>query len=163
MNRFRRESIGVAAWLLLAGCGAAPPAPSDSAVPAEGPRVVLPDGFVVAVEIAADPETRARGLMYRPHLPPDRGMLFLFPSTEIQSFWMKDTLIPLDLIWIDEGKRIVDIRADVPPCPADPCPSYSPEAEAKYVLEIAGGEAVRHGLARGQHLVFHAVEQYIVR
>src|SRR5688500_9478780 len=128
MNRFRREVLLIVTCLTMAACGATPPATPGSAAPSAGPRVVLPDGFMVGVELAADPETRARGLMHRPLLAPDRGMLFLFPSSEIQSFWMKDTLIPLDMIWIDEDRRIVDIMSDVPPCRADPCPSYTPRA-----------------------------------
>ena len=128
-----------------------------------GPSVTLPDGHEVRVEIAADPETRARGLMFRPSLSDDRGMLFLFPATDVQSFWMKDTLIPLDIVWLDEQGRVVDIEANVPPCKADPCPSYTPDGPAVYVLEIAAGEASRHGLAPGAIVQIRGIEQFRVR
>jgi uncharacterized membrane protein (UPF0127 family) len=90
-------------------------------------------------------------------------MIFLFPRNGDYPFWMKNTLIPLDIIWIDDQKRIVHVDHRVPPCKADPCPSYPPGAIARYVLEVAGGVAVRHGLANGQTLRFEALDNVIVR
>ena len=151
----------VFAMLLLFGCTAPGPvastaSDSSTSTPpaATGPRVVLPDGFVVSVEIAADAENRAQGLMYRDHLDAGRGMLFFFPADDVFSFWMKNTRIPLDMIWIDSEKRIVGIRENVPPCKADPCPSYGPGVVARYVFEVAGGEAKKHGLKTGDVLRF---------
>ena len=167
MNEYRR--IGAALLIvLLAGCGmnATPPAATTTTkndTASNGPRVTLPDGSVIPVELATDDPTRAQGLMFRDQLPPDRGMLFMFPQTGNYPFWMKNTLIPLDMIWIDEQKRIVHIAHDVPPCKADPCPSYDPAAFAKYVLELAGGVAARHGLANGQALRFEAMDNVVVR
>jgi uncharacterized membrane protein (UPF0127 family) len=123
---------------------AARPAPTPS-----GPRVHLPDGAAIEVEIAGNDETRGQGLMYRDRLAPDRGMLFLFAQSGDYPFWMKNTLIPLDMIWIDEGLRVAHVERDVPPCKADPCPSYDPRAVARYVLELGGGEAARHRLEQG--------------
>jgi uncharacterized membrane protein (UPF0127 family) len=127
------------------------------------PRVILPDGFAVNVELATDPETRAQGLMYRDRLAEDVGMLFFFPQTEVQSFWMKNTLIPLDMIWIDESRRIVHVKHDVPPCRSDPCPGYDPAVPARYVLELAAGVARKHALAPGGVVRFEGMENVNIR
>src|SRR5687768_13879918 len=102
----------LAMLLLLAGCTKAmSPAPATETQPAPaaattnptGPRVILPDGFVVSVETVADDESRAQGLMYRDQLDPAAGMLFFFPREGEYPFWMKNTRIALDIIWIDAG------------------------------------------------------------
>jgi uncharacterized membrane protein (UPF0127 family) len=154
----------VAAALLLVACGVNSPPPTAPTQPSPaGSRVVLPDGFTVHVEVAADDATRQQGLMYRDTLPENRGMLFFFASTGNYPFWMKNTLIPLDMIWIDDQKRIAHIAAAVPPCKADPCPSVPPDADARYVLELASGVAARHGLANGQTLRFEGMENVVIR
>jgi len=140
---------------------APPPPPTQTAAPA--PRIVFPDGYAVTVEVAADDDTRQQGLMFRDHLADDRGMIFFFPSTGEYAFWMKNTLIPLDMIWIDESHRIAHVTPDVPPCKADPCPSYPPNAQAKYVLELAAGVAAKHHLKDGDALRFERLEQVVVR
>jgi uncharacterized membrane protein (UPF0127 family) len=147
---------------------AAPPAPATTttttiAPAASGPRVVFPNGFTVAVEIAATPELRAQGLMYRDHLEPARGMLFFFPDDGVYDFWMKNTMIPLDMVWIDAGRTIVHIKSDVPPCRVDPCPSYDPGVEARYILEVAGGEAARRGFRVGDVLRFEGMDNVVIR
>jgi uncharacterized membrane protein (UPF0127 family) len=126
--------------------------------PASGPRVVLPDGFAVSVEVAADDSTRTQGLMFRDRLAEDRGMLFLFPATNEYAFWMKNTLIPLDMVWLDEQQRIVHVSHDVPPCKADPCPSYPPGGFARSVLELAAGTAVKHRVTDGAVLRISGLE-----
>lgn len=151
------RALRVAAILLvMSGCSspapAPPPAPSETAN--SGPRVVFPDGFVVSVEIAADDEMRAQGLMYRDRLDPDKGMLFVFPQDDVFSFWMKNTRIPLDMLWIDSGRRLVGLKENVPPCHVPDCPSYGPGVAARYVLEVGGGEAAKHGLKVGDTLQF---------
>jgi uncharacterized membrane protein (UPF0127 family) len=160
------------AVLLLVGCTKAmPPAaantettpPPKPAAVASGPRVILPDGFVVSIEIADDEETRAQGLMYRNQLASDAGMLFFFAREDEYPFWMKNTLIPLDMIWIDKDLRIAHVKHDVPPCHVPDCPSYPPNAKAKYVLELAGGEAAKHGLKVGDSLRFEGTENVIAR
>jgi uncharacterized membrane protein (UPF0127 family) len=139
-------------------------AATGSAAPATpGPRVVFPDGTNIAVELAADDATRTQGLMYRDHLADDQGMIFLFPSTAEYTFWMKNTLIPLDMIWLDENRRIVHVAHDVPPCKADPCPSYPPNAQAKSVLEVAAGVAAKHHLSDGQTLRYEGFEHVVVQ
>ena len=151
--------------LVLLACGVNNPTTAAPAAPAaaKGPRIVFPDNFAVKVEIAADDETRAQGLMYRDQLANDRGMIFLFAQSGDYPFWMKNTLIPLDMIWIDEQKKIVHVAHGVPPCKADPCPSVPPGAPAKYVLEVAAGVAARHNLANGQTLRFEGLDNVVVR
>lgn len=154
--------------VLVLGCarasapaaGAAEPAPQSQA---DAPAVTFPDGSVVRVEIAANDELRAQGLMYRDELRPDRGMLFFFPADGAYSFWMKNTRIPLDIIWIDTSRTIVDVKHDVPPCVADPCPSYHPAAPGRYVLELAAGVAREHGLKPGDVLQFANVDHVEAR
>jgi len=136
---------------------------SNTPAPYTGPLITLPDGDSVRIEVAADDETRAQGLMYRDRIPPGIGMLFLFAQSGDYPFWMKNTLVPLDMIWIDDQKRVVHVEANVPPCQADPCPSYPPHAQAKYVLELAAGEAARHRVANGSTLTFQRLDHIVVR
>ncbi|HVG24656.1 MAG TPA: DUF192 domain-containing protein [Thermoanaerobaculia bacterium] len=130
---------------------------------AGGPRIVFPDGSTLRLEIANDDELRAQGLMFRDHLAPDAGMLFFFPREGEYGFWMKNTRIPLDMIWIDSNHRVAHVKFNVPPCHADPCPSYPPNAQARYVLEVAGGVAQKHGIKAGDMLRFEGTDPYEVR
>jgi uncharacterized membrane protein (UPF0127 family) len=106
------------------------------------------------VEIADNQQKRITGLMFRKSIPDDYGMLFIFEDEDIQSMWMKNTLINLDLIFINKDKQIVDMHLDVPPCKSDPCPSYIGKYPAKYVLELKGGIALKIGLKQGDRLYF---------
>jgi uncharacterized membrane protein (UPF0127 family) len=140
-------------------CGAAPeasppPARTPTAAAVSGPRVVLPSGSTYSLEIARTPEDQARGLMFRESLPQHFGMLFPFPDNGVHGFWMKNTMIPLDILWLDGSGKVLFISADTPPCKADPCPSYGPNAPAASVLEIAGGTARREGIEVGKTLRF---------
>jgi uncharacterized membrane protein (UPF0127 family) len=142
------------------------PTSTAPAAPAEAEakeRIVLPDGFAVKVEVAADDPMREQGLMYRDHLAEDRGMIFMFPRDSEYSFWMKNTLIPLDMVWIDAGKRVMHVKAGVPPCQADPCPSYPPGVQARYVLELAKGVAAKHGVVSGSTLRFEGLDTVVIR
>jgi len=129
--------LSVAVVLLLAACGAS------------GPAVVLQTkgGPVeVAVEIANDDATRTRGLMYRTTLADGRGMLFVFPTNEVHDFWMKNTLIPLDMLWISEDRRILGIRDKTTPLSTATVGAGVP---SRYVLEVPGGFSDRRGIAIG--------------
>ncbi len=90
------------------------------------------------VEVAATSADREYGLMYRTFLPDNQGMLFVFEDSALRSFWMKNTNIPLDLIFFDEHWQIVDMKESFAPCQSEPCPSYTSIVPAKYVLEIRG-------------------------
>lgn len=103
----------------------------------------------VAVEIADTPERRAVGLMHRPALAPDRGMLFDFGTTRPVAMWMKNTLISLDMFFIDRFGRIVAIAAETIPLSLKRIPSGAP---VRFVLEMAGGSAARLGAEPGDRL-----------
>jgi len=92
--------------------------------------------------------------MFREKILPEQGMLFIFEEEGFYSFWMKNTLISLDILWLDEEKRIVHIEHAVPPCQKDPCPSYTPRFPALYVLELASGAADQNKLKLYDRLEF---------
>jgi len=119
--------------------------------------VTFRGGVQVRAEVVDTPPAMERGLMFRESLPQNEGMLFVFERTGVYPFWMKNTLIPLDIVWLDEDWRIVSIAASVPPCRADPCPSYPPSGPARYVVEVNGGFTRTHGIARGDRVVVAGV------
>jgi len=103
-------------------------------------------------EIADTPEKQVMGLMFRTHVRADYGMLFVFAEEDIRSFWMKNTLVPLDMIFLNNEKQIVDLFCSVPPCRRDPCTSYTSALPARYVLEIRGGSARKLKLKIGDKI-----------
>ncbi|WP_173021460.1 DUF192 domain-containing protein [Lewinella sp. W8] len=105
----------------------------------------------IDIEIADNREDIVQGLMYRPQMQADRGMLFLMEAEEPQSFWMLNTLISLDIIYIDSDKEIVSIAPDTTPKSTDPIPSGAP---AKYVLEVNAGFCQRHNVKLGDRVVW---------
>jgi len=107
------------------------------------------------IEVAKTAEERTRGLQFREFLPENKGMLFVFEENRPYRFWMKDTLIPLDMIWLDEAKKAVHIEENVPPCTKDPCPTYGPSQKARYVLEVNAEKAKAAGIKQGVTLEFH--------
>lgn len=113
------------------------------------PHATMPDGTVLALELALTPEEISQGLMFRPSLAEDSGMLFIFPEPRYPSFWMLNTFIPLDLVFLDASGNVVHVHENARPCPAEPCPRYVPDEPAKAVLEINAGAAARFGLSEG--------------
>lgn len=91
------------------------------------------------VEIVSTPSQMQRGLMFRENMDQDKGMLFVFHEEGNYPFWMKNTLIPLDMIWIDQDSKVVFIQEGAEPCREINCPIINPQKNAKYVLEINGG------------------------
>ncbi len=115
---------------------------------------VMPSGDEFNVEVARTAEERARGYMFREHVGPKEGMLFLFDRPGRHGFWMKNCKVSLDIIWLDENWSIAHIAHDQPPCPdAGDCPSIVPMKAGRYVLEIAAGGARKQKLELGQRLV----------
>lgn len=114
------------------------------------PQSVLINGQVIAVEIADEPEEWAQGLMGRRELLENHGLLFVFPDKQTRTFWMKDTLIPLDIIYIDDN-RVVDL-ATLNPATQKDIPRHTSRAEANYVLEMKAGTIGRLGLAAGSEI-----------
>lgn len=107
------------------------------------------------VEVADDDAERARGLMFRDELAAGAGMIFLHDREEPQAYWMKNTKIPLDILYFDNARKLVAQQRDVPPCTAgNACPSYPSNAPARYVLELNAGEAAKLKLQNGAELEF---------
>ncbi|MDO8264956.1 MAG: DUF192 domain-containing protein [Candidatus Parcubacteria bacterium] len=105
-------------------------------------------------ETALTQEEKAKGLMFRENLEQNKGMLFVFNKEGEYSFWMKNTLIPLDIIWMNEYKEVVFISKNSRPCNTEDCLSISPGVDAKYVLELNAGTADNIGLSAGGKAVF---------
>ncbi len=117
--------------------------------------ITYPNGARIHAEVADTPAQRASGLMFRDRLAPDRGMLFVFEEAGEWSFWMKNTTIALDILWLGPDKRIVYIEENIPGCRQDPCPEYKPNKDAWYVLEVPAGTVKREKLAKGMKLMFN--------
>ena len=109
-------------------------------------------GQPFTLEIAADDESRARGLMFRTSMAADRGMLFVFEQAEPQSFWMRNTKIPLDIMYFGADGKLVSTSANTPPCRTASCPSFPSEGPARYVVELNAGSAAKLGLSKGSAL-----------
>jgi uncharacterized protein len=138
--------LGVAALffgIFASGCGNA----QEHWVELQGQRF--------KVEIADDNEERARGLMFRESMEADRGMLFIHDHQSHQAYWMKNTKIPLDILYFDKNRKLVSQQRDVPPCSlGNRCPPYPSDAPALYVLELNAGQAAKLGLEDGAELSF---------
>jgi len=107
-----------------------------------------PDQVVVAAEVVYTQQDTRRGLMYRRSLPANQGMLFLMERREIQGFWMQNTLIPLDMIFIDDDRSVVGVVHDTVPMDKT---TRSVDKPSRYVLEVNAGWAKRHKVAAGTH------------
>jgi uncharacterized protein len=152
-----RHAVSRASLLLTLACANAK-AP-DAAAP--GPQVVLETAsgalHVVRVELARTDPERARGLMFREHLDADAGMLFLFEESEDHGFWMKNTLIPLDMIFIADDGRVAGIVERAEPRTTT---LRSVGSASRYVLEVNGGWCAAHGVARGARVRFENVARF---
>ncbi len=138
-----RHAVCLALLLLLGGCASG------------GNHWVELGGARYNVELAQDDATRARGLMFRDRMEADRGMLFIHDREEPQAYWMKNTKIALDILYFDDGRRLVSQQRDVPPCSAgDACPPYPSFKPARYVLELNAGQAAKLKLENGAKLTF---------
>ena len=141
-SRFALAVFVVSTLVPLAACAQAIPT-----VELKGQRYTI--------EIAADDAARAHGLMDRTAMEADHGMLFVFQDDAPRAFWMKNTKIPLDMLFFDGNNKLVSIQHDVQPCVSDPCPPYSSGAPARYVLELNGGQAEKLGVTSGDELIVH--------
>jgi uncharacterized membrane protein (UPF0127 family) len=127
------------------------PAPDAPAVTFQPPG--HPEARVV-VELAISEHEVQRGLMYREYMPPDAGMIFLFRTPKEQHFWMKNTLIPLDMIFVGSDRRVVGVVADAEPQTLD---SRAVDGPSQFVVEVNGGWAAAHGVAAGTPVIFEHV------
>lgn len=139
--RARAGAVGLATALIVTSC-----ARDDASVvaptPPPGGVLVHFGGHAVAAEVAATREARTRGLMHRDHLDEHAGMLFVFPDSTGEGFWMKDTLVPLSIAFLERrGPGLYEVVAmlDMAPCRADPCPVYDPGRSYDAALEVVRG------------------------
>ena len=150
------------------GSGTGPVAPDPgtdamqpgSAAPAPGPTATVtlaaPGGpQSVTVEVVKSPALLEKGLMYRRYLPADRGMLFLMGENSEHHFWMRNTLIPLDIVFITKDLTVAGVAANAKPLDETPVGVPMPSL---YVLEVNGGWMAAHGIGAGAKVTFANVE-----
>lgn len=145
--------VSLAAALFVAGCNRGEEAVRDYSTQ----DVKLPNGKTIKCEVMITPTDMAKGMMFRDSIDPDRGMLFMHNKPDRYKYWMWNVKIPLDIIWMNRARRIVEISANTPPCKSESgkgCPNYGGNEEASYVLELGGGQAAKNGLAVGQQIQF---------
>ncbi len=117
--------------------------------------VTFPNGTAIETEVANTPEKLLFGLAFRESLPPDRGMLYIFETSDRHKIRTKGFLIPVDVIWADESRHVVHLVERAQPCEKDPCPAYGPPPEnARYVIETEAGFIRREKLSTGIELKF---------
>lgn len=117
-----------------------------------------PDGTEIQLEVARTPQEQAMGLMYRPPLPDNRGMLFVFPSPQGARFWMKNVPVNLDMVFMRNGV-VRYVAADVPPCDINPCPTYGPRELIDQVIELRAGRAAELNLKPGTRITIRRLAQ----
>ncbi len=110
------------------------------------------DPVVVQLETAADPESRQLGLSNRASIPDGTGMVFLFPADTQGSFWMRDTLVPLSIAFVDVDGWVVEVQ-EMTPCTSEPCPLYRPSAPYRSAVELRAGEFDAAGVGPGDEVV----------
>lgn len=128
--------------------------PASEPIIKEGEVVFLRAGKKIRnidVEIAENEAERSKGLMYRPYIPDSTGMLFIFPEPRELGFWMKNTQIPLDIIYVDAAKKIISIQKNTKPFSEESLPSNGP---AQYVVEVNAGFCDRHDIKPGDVISF---------
>jgi uncharacterized membrane protein (UPF0127 family) len=155
----RIAAAALAALLALpSACSAGPGAPPGRPEAARGPRVILQNAgggeHAVAVELARTPAEQQRGLMFRERLDQDAGMLFVFPAAGPHAFWMKNTLIPLDMIFIGDDGTVVGVVERAEPHSLQPRSG----GVSRYVLEVNGGWAAAHGIRKGDRVRFEGID-----
>ena len=144
--------LGLVALLFACHSQAAPNmSPPSAAVRFETPR----GPWVVRVEIANTDATRERGLMFRRELAQDAGMIFLFPTTEEHGFWMRNTLIGLDMIFLGEDRRVVGVVTAAPQTDT----IRSVHQPSRYVVEVSAGEAAAHAVGPGTRAAFIGIPE----
>jgi uncharacterized membrane protein (UPF0127 family) len=104
------------------------------------------------VELAVTQQERSQGLMHRKTLAPNNGMLFVYPEPATVSFWMKETQIPLDILFFDNEGQLSQLYENLPPCKRDPCETYTGTTPSAFILEIPAGSARKYGFRRGDIL-----------
>ena len=137
--------------LLLTSCRVNGPSAQEDYY---GSDVTLPNGKKILAESARTETMMMRGMMFRDSLAEDRGMLFTHGEPGTFAYWMFQVRIPLDILWLDSGKRIVEIVENAAPCPKKPCLGYGGKEKALYILELSAGSVKRNSLRVGDALRF---------
>ena len=134
--------------VMLAGCGL-PPATQEDFNTAD---ITLPGGQIIRTEFVYETADALRGMQFRQSMPFDHGMLYAHRTPGKYGYWMYQTLMPLDMIWMDSKHNVVEIVANAPPCktPASQCPHFGGNQVAQYVLQLAGGMAKKYGVKEGE-------------
>ncbi|MEM7555783.1 MAG: DUF192 domain-containing protein [Cyanobacteria bacterium P01_A01_bin.84] len=121
-------------------------------------KAILPKGIEIQLEVAKTRQQQAMGLMYRPELPDNQGMLFSFPSPQPVNFWMKNVPVSLDMVFMRDGV-VRYIASSVPPCIKEPCPTYGPRRELiDRVIELRSGRATELGLKVGDRIKIRSLK-----
>lgn len=145
MTKSSRTLIGLFLYFLIVSSAESP------ACPLELPTATITiNGHSLIVELAATPAARTCGLSHREDLPQNRGMLFIFPSPGPETFWMKDTLIPLSIAFVDNAGQIMNIQ-DMTPMQTEEL--YSSQGPARYAIEVNQGWFEKNGINTGDHVV----------
>jgi uncharacterized protein len=144
--RVTRRLPCVPVWLMGCAIGATTPTLAAESLPTTTVEV---GSAAFVVEVARNDAQRMRGLMFREALPADHGMLFVFEQELPLSFWMKNTRIPLDMLYFDRKAQLVSIQRNVPPCVTAYCPSYAADGPSQFVLELNGNRSTTLKLSRG--------------
>ena len=121
--------------------------------------VTLPDGTTVKAEVMMERTDMAKGMMFRDEFPEGRAMLFIHPTPNRYPYWMYQVKIPIDIVWMDLQRKVVEIVESAPPCMPESrdsrqCPNYGGTKEASYVLELPSGYARKHGIREGAVVQF---------
>jgi uncharacterized membrane protein (UPF0127 family) len=116
--------------------------------------VSFDNGIEVEVEIGQTLAQLQTGLKNKENLQENTGMLFIFEAEDSHPFWMRNMSFPIDIIWINANLKIVDITSEALPCRDEPCPTYTPSAPVKYVLEVPAGFAQKNLIETGQNIIF---------
>jgi uncharacterized membrane protein (UPF0127 family) len=143
--------IVLAGCTLLTGCAKEDPSTDINLTP-----VKFPNGTQVVAESLHGDFEMSRGMMFRDSLPSDRGMLFVHGKEDKYQYWMFQTKIPLDIIWMDHQHKVVEISPNTPPCTgkANDCPKYGGNQPANFVLEVNAGMAAKNSLKPGDFIDF---------
>jgi uncharacterized membrane protein (UPF0127 family) len=152
LRAFRAVLVMTAVGLFAAGCSS-----SNFTDEVNLTQVTFPNGVKINAETMRSDVELMRGLMFRESLASGRGMIFIHPKEGAFHYWMYQTKIPLDMIWMDHDRRIVEMSLDTPPCRASSateCPNYGGNFQSKYVLEVNAGIARKNGLKTGDTLDF---------
>lgn len=147
--------LSIVLSVLVLGCSSTA---TPQAKQAEGTGQSLPitaqaeiEGETIQLEVASTPEQQAMGFMFRPSIPDDRGMLFPFDPPRPVQFWMRNVVVPLDMVFLRDGE-VQAVAENVPPCTTPRCPVYGPATAVDQVLELRGGRATELGIEKGDRL-----------